>query len=429
MKSASSESFVSIDFPTFASCCDTFSHLLWPSNTSKSVLSHIHHVAVFPPPEFLCSHILTLLIRLSRFCEPSQSSISLALAAELVVLASSNSLETAHHKMFLFGPASAMQIRLGKGCVQDKGSLSSSLVCRRRLQESMAVISELLISLNLAPLQFSAQVCLKDTSEHGRVLDTILSMKSNSNRVLSLPLEVYVEVVSSFRQQVQLALSGNVTPSPLFLDDDNDSVPLQLNQENDFVCNELSVTVSLHHPNLEQNEAFSSPSAPAADQNPSKPDALDFKIVTSSILRKIVAQVASRFESSRIDAAHNCRRILEPVCSKIIESIVFHASQKYLQYTSSSIPAASYADCDIGPCHHTNSTSASSDDAENNKSTSVQSGPIYGRHPSYRVQVPEVEVISFEQVNPVWTHQCKPGSRICVLLRCHQRLSSITGKD
>jgi hypothetical protein len=430
MNSTKSPSFVSIDFPSFASCCDTFSRLLWPSDSSKLVLPQIHHVTVFPPPEFLCSNILPLLVRLSQFCDPSQSSISLALAAELVVLASANSLETAHHRNFLFGPASALRIRSDKSCIQEMGALGNSNVRKRRLQDSMSVICEVLIALNLAPLQFGAQVCIEDVSKHSIVHDTILSIKTDSKNVLSqLPLEVYVEVVSSFRRQLQLALSGDPTPCPLFLFEENDSSSLESTQECEKVLIEGSLAASLLEQKFVQNEAFPSSSASTAYASTSKSHACNYRAVTASLLQGIVAQVASRFESSCVcvDNSHSYKRILEPVCSKVLQTIVFQASQKYHKYIQSSALAAFDADCDAGPFHDAASLVTCSDHVDVNKCISAQSGPIFGRHPSYRVPVPEVEVISFEQVNPVWTHQCKPGSRICVLLRCHQRLSGVVG--
>jgi hypothetical protein len=392
------------------------------------MLPHIEYVAVFPPPEFLWPGILSSLIRLSQFCESSQSSISLALAAELVVLASSNSLKTAHHRMFLFGPAFAMQIRAKKNSVQETEALGLSNVRKRRLEEeSMAVIAEALIALGSAPLRFTAQICTKDASQQARILDNILCINSNTTNVHShLPLEVYSEVVSNFRQQVQLALSQtDCPPSPLFFCIYDDSTSLESNQESEDVIVERSFIPSSHQSHMQNEPSSSLASAHAADESPS-----NFRSLSASLLRGIVAQVVSRFESSNVEnTSSHIRIFLEPVCSKFLQSIVLQASQKYFNYINSSVPISFSSDFDLGSSHTASSFSASSNHAHDTNSIVVQPAPIFGRHPSYRVPVPEVEVVSFEQINPVWTHQCKPGSRICVLLRCHQRLSGVLGKD
>lgn len=396
-------SVVSIDFQSFATCSETFSRLLWPSDTTKTLLPQIQHVTVLPPPEFYWQNILPLLIRLSQFCEPSQSSISLALAAELVVLASSNSLETAHHRVFLFGPASAIKVEAEKNFIQIVGAPSSSVSRKRRLQESTALVSDVLMALNLAPLKFCAHIGIKDASQHARIVDAIHSINKNSANVIShIPLEVHVEAVSTFRQQVQQALAGDRTPSPLFLYLDDDSSSIEMDEENaDLIIQE---STSGHEPNDESasNVFF----------------ACDFRAMTSSLLHRIVAHVSSRFGSSQLDSTNSNRRSLELVCSRFLESIVFQASQKYLKYVSlpAHVEALLAAEVVVDPSHAPASC------------TDAHSGPIYGRHPSYRAPVPQVEVVSFEQVNPVWTHQCKPGSRICVLLRCHQRTSDVFGK-
>jgi hypothetical protein len=396
-------SVVSIDFQSFSTCCETFSRLLWPSDTTKTLLPQIQHVTVFPPPEFHRQNILPILIRLSQFCEPSQSSISLALAAELVVLASSNSLETAHHRMFLFGSASSIKVEAKKKMIETVGAPSFSVSRKRRLQESTALVSDLLMALNLAPLKFCAHIGIKDASQHAHIVDAVHLITQDSANVLSrIPLEVYVEAVSTFRQQVQHALAGDRMPSPLYLYLDDDGSSIEMDEANvDLIIQE---STRGHEPN-----------------DASVSNVLcDFRAITSSLMHRIVVQVSSRFGSSQLDSTNSNRRTLELVCSKFLESIVFQASKKYLKYTHVEAllaeevvvdPSRAPVSCPIIPDH-----------------TDAQSGPIYGRHPSYRALVPQVEVVSFEQVNPVWTHQCKPGSRICVLLRCHQRMSDASGK-
>jgi hypothetical protein len=175
MQSASS---ISVDFTSFADCCDAFSRLLWPSQATKFLCPHIQYIVVSPPAPFLSAQVLPSLARLSQFCEAAHASISLALAAELVVLASSSCLETAHHKMFLFGPARALQLQSSDNI---HGSPSPSIFRKRRLEESMAVISEVLFALNFAPLHFSVKVGINDVTQREHILDAILNVNSAAN--------------------------------------------------------------------------------------------------------------------------------------------------------------------------------------------------------------------------------------------------------
>jgi hypothetical protein len=414
MQSASS---ISVDFTSFADCCDSFSRLLWPSQATKLLLPHIQHVVVSPPAPFLSPQVLPFLARLSQFCETANASISLALAAELVVLASSNCLETAHHKMFLFGPARALQLQSSDDI---HGSPSPSIFRKRRLEESMAVISEVLFALNFAPLHFSAEVGINDVTQREHILDAILNVNSAAEFYPRIPVEVHSETKTRFREQLQQALSGTCTPLPLVLYHDDDSSFIELENENANLMMELSSSAP-----LDAREALAIHFS--AGDRISEALALDLRATISSLLRRIVEQVSFRVGSSVLNVAvRTDNEDIKAVCSAFLNSIVLEATKKYIRFTKTSIPIITIADVNADPSHD----SAAIADSDGNCDTqaqpvSVQAGPIFGRHPSYRAPVPEVEVISFEQVNPVWVHQCKPGSRICVLLRCNQRLSVV----
>jgi hypothetical protein len=409
---------ISVDFESFTSCCDTFSRLLWSSQSSDEVLSHIQCVSISPPAEFLSKCIQPLLVRLSQFCEPSQMAISLALAAEMVVLASCNSLETAHHRTFLFGSSCALHLRASESV--SYGSRSPGIFRKRRMQESMAVISEILIALNLAPLRFNAQVGINDVSKQDLILKHIFFLKSESSSAnLLLPLEAYAETFSSFRQQVQCALSGDSRPSPLVFYHNDDVDILDLEETGKVF--EMEVSSCGREPMSQHNEALCTQQS-SLQHAPCHTFASDFRAISATVIHKIVERVAFRFGTS---PSHDLkttrgtpRQVLEPVCSRLLQTVVFEASKKYLKYLESSMPILSVAESNFDASYDLASSDGSQDQVEDQPSQSI---PIFGRHPSYRTPVQQVEVISFEQVNPVWVHQCKPGSRICVLLRCHQR--------
>jgi hypothetical protein len=415
-----SASSFTVDFESLASCSHTFSRLLWSSQSSNSLISLIQSVSVSPPAQFLSAGILPHLVRLSHFCEHAQSAISLALAAELVVLASSNSLETAHHRTFLFGSACALQLgvplRVSENVI--KGTMSPGMFRKRRLQESMAVISEVLIALNLAPLRFTAKVGIKDASQEDSIVRAILSIKTESASHNSLlPLEVYAETFTSFRQQVQSVLSGDSLPSPLVLDYCDTPDPLDLEETNSYL--EVCPGAQIESPTAVQSEALAIPQLPHPGDHTPHAFASDFRAISASIMRLIVTQVLSRFGSSPSHDLNSERRVFEPVCAQFLKTVVLEASKKYLKRIMPSVPISSLEDGECVACHSMTSVDVSPDKGDG----ASQSSPIFGRHPSYRAPVQHVEVISFEQVNPVWVHQCKPGSRICVLLRCHQRFS------
>jgi hypothetical protein len=381
---------------------------------------------VSPPAQFLSAGILPHLVRLSQFCEHAQSAISLALAAELVVLASSNSLETAHHRTFLFGSACALQlglpVRASENVTGIQGTMSPGMFRKRRLQESMAVISEVLIALNLAPLRFTAQVGIKDASQEDSILRAILSIKTESASHNSLlPLEIYAETFTSFRQQVQSVLSGDSLPSPLVLDYCDTPDPLDLEETDSYLKIEVCPGAQTESPTAVQSEALAIPQLPHPGHHTSHAFASDFRAISVSIMRQIVTQVLSRFGSSPSHDLNSERRVLEPVCAQFLKTVVLEASKKYLKRVMPSVPISSLEDGECVECHSLTSVNCSPDKWDG--APASQSSPIFGRHPSYRAPVQHVEVISFEQVNPVWVHQCKPGSRICVLLRCHQRFS------
>jgi hypothetical protein len=420
MRSASS---ISVDFTSFADCCDSFSRLLWPSQATKLLLPHIQCVTVSPPAPLLSPQVLPSLARLSQFCETANASISLALAAELVVLASSNCLETAHHKVFLFGPARALQLQSSDDI---HGSPSPSIIRKRRLEESMAVISEVLFALNFAPLHFSAEVGINDVTQRERILDAILNINSAAEFYPHIPVEVHAETKTRFRQQLQQALSGTCTPLPLVLYHDDDDSFIESENENTNFMMELSSSAP-----LDVREALAVHFS--AGDRISESLALNLRSTISSLLCRIVEQVSIRVGSSVLNVAvrtnnEDIQMDIKAVCSAFLNSIVLEATKRYIRFTKTSIPIISVADVNADSSHD----SAAITDSDGNcdcdtqaQPVSVRAGPIYGRHPSYRAPVPEVEVISFEQVNPVWVHQCKPGSRICVLLRCNQRQSGV----
>jgi hypothetical protein len=382
---------------------------------------------VSPPAQFLSAGILPHLVRLSQFCEHAQSAISLALAAELVVLASSNSLETAHHRAFLFGSACALQLGLPVRTSENvtaaiQGTMSPGMFRKRRLQESMAVISEVLIALNLAPLKFTAEVGIKDASQEDSILRAILSIKTESAGHNSLPpLEVYAETFTSFRKQVQSVLSGESLPSPLVLEYCDTPDPLELEEADSHLKIELCPDAQTELPAAVQSEALAIPQLSHPGHRTPHAFAPDFRAISASIMRQIVTQVLSRFGSSPSHDSNSERRVLEPVCTTFLKTVVLEASKIYLKRVIPSVPVSSLDDGESVACHSLTSVDGSPDKWDGTPAN--QSSPIFGRHPSYRAPVQHVEVISFEQVNPVWVHQCKPGSRICVLLRCHQRFS------
>ena len=410
--------YISVDFNSFSSCCDAFSRLLWPSDTTSLLHPYIQHVVISPPPQLLQADILPLLARLSQFCESSQSAFNFAHAAELVVLASSNSLETAHHKMFLFGTASALQLRTAEN--PNHQTSSAGIFRKRRLHESLAVISELLIALNLAPLHFRAQVCINDAFQHDVILDFLHASKSESTR-LSLPLEFHAELASSFRQQVQIALSGIGDSAPLVLSYDDHSIPLDIidtatKNETFERCDALAVN------------QLSSASVATSDLLSSISRISDFRAISAEIVQKLVAQVASRFVSSTPSEIEAERRMIESACSRLLQSVVFEVSKRF-QSGILAVDGRNEEPTEIVAIGgtHGSELGPSQENRDEPKPLIARTGAIYGRHPSYRTPVPQVEVISVEQVNPVWTHQCKPGSRICILLRCQQRLSGAEG--
>ena len=426
-----------VDFNSFSSCCDTFSRLLWPSDTASLLLSHIQHIAVSPPAQFLSADILPFLVRLSQLCESSLSAFNLAHAAELVVLALSNSLEMAHHKMFLFGFASVMQLRLAEG---PNRSSSDGIFRERQLQEYMGVISEVLLALNFAPLQFRAQIDINDASQHDCIFDAIHSIRSESARLLSnVPIDFLYELTFNFRQQIQIALSGIGVSAPLILSFYNRNSPLESEKESIYPeREEPNAAIEVH--TLMRDEALSVHQPSSA--NDEVPDSLvfsistvDFRTISSALLGKIVAQVASRFTSTPSGIVETGRRIIELACSRLLQSVVFEVSKRF--QSSVPVPAAVVGEIElskdiaaVGGTHGFISSELNpSQETGDEQPLLVDTSAIYGRHPSYRTPVPHVEVISFEQVNPVWTHQCKPGSRICVLLRCQQRSLTAGGSN
>lgn len=415
MQSASS---ISVDFTSFADCCDAFSRLLWPSQATKFLLPHIQYIVVSPPAPFLSAQVLPSLARLSQFCEAAHASISLALAAELVVLASSNCLETAHHKMFLFGPARALQLQSSDNI---HGSPSPSIFRKRRLEESMAVISEVLFALNFAPLHFSVKVGINDVTQREHILDAILNVNSAAKFYPHIPLEVHAETKTRFREQLQQALSGTRTPLPLVLYHDDDNSFIELEKESANFMMELSSSAP-----LDAREALSIHFSAGDRTSEALADRVDLRSIISSLLHRIVEQVSFRVASSVLNVAVKTdNQDIKAVCSAFLISIVLEATKKYIRFTKTSIPIVSIADVNADPSHDSAAIADSDDTCDAQAQPVSVPGPIYGRHPSYRAPIPEVEVISFEQVNPVWVHQCKPGSRICILLRCNQRLSGV----
>jgi hypothetical protein len=219
---------------------------------------------------------------------------------------------------------------------------------------------------------------------------------------------------------VQQALSGTRTPLPLVIYHDDDTSVIELEKESVHLRMELSSSAP-----LDAREALAIHFS--AGDGLSEALALELRSTILSILRRIVEQVSFRVGSSVLNfAVKTDMQDIKSVCSVFLNSIVLEATKKYVQFTKTSIPIISIADVNTDPSHDSVAIADShaNYDAQS-QPVSERAGPIYGRHPSYRAPVPEVEVISFEQVNPVWVHQCKPGSRICVLLRCNQRLFGV----
>jgi hypothetical protein len=289
-----------------------------------------------------------------------------------------------------------------------------------------------------------------------------------------IPLEVHAQTVSDFRQQVHLALSGECTVPPLVIAHDHHAF-LSFEAE---TINDDFVLETLPNSSMGVQQRDEPPTAEPARHS----HLADYRRISSTILHRVLVCVTARFKanaechevgavydeagcvsneagsvfneagsvfneagavSNEAGAASNeagavfneagaasneagsvfneagAATVVDDgsprlICANILESVVLGLCLELP-------PSAHRPATPPSPLH----VAAAAPQAEEGRSPiHVQATSIYGRHPSYRSPAPQVEVVSFDQVNPVWVHQCKPGSRICVLLRCLQRSSA-----